>query len=204
MKRSKTIILIGAILVGIITGVFVYYLETKGLVTLKFRGIEFIDWIFIITSIAMTIIVIIDYILIKRYKNKFGKLKYILLRQNRKKQVYGLRFLIAIFIFQLIIIILFSDEFKFMYIAPLFLIGNEIIMFSIHNNEKEGINENCIYSWGNAIKWDKVKSYNINENILCLELEKKMFGKIERYKMPFKLDMENKDDIVKLIDMKIN
>ncbi|MBB6622422.1 hypothetical protein [Clostridium gasigenes] len=85
MKRSKTIILIVTILVGIIAGVFVYYLETKGLVTLKFRGIEFIDWIFIITSIAMTIIGIIDYILIKRYKNKFGKLKYILIRENRKK-----------------------------------------------------------------------------------------------------------------------
>ena len=203
MKRSKTIILIFAILVGIITGVFVYYLETKGLVALKFRGVEFIDWIFIITGIVVTIMVTIDYILIKRYKNKFGKLKYILLRENRKKQVYGLRFLIAIFIFELIII-LFSDEFKFMYIALLFVIGSQIIMFSIHNNEKEGINENCIYYWGNAIKWDKVKSYNINENILCLELEKKMFGKIETYKIPFKLDVENKDEIVKLIDMKIN
>ncbi|MBB6713931.1 hypothetical protein [Clostridium gasigenes] len=203
MKRSKTIILIFAILVGIITGVFVYYLETKGLVALKFRGVEFIDWIFIITGIVVTIMVTIDYILIKKYKNKFGKLKYILLRENRKKQVYGLRFLIAIFIFELIII-LFSDEFKFMYIALLFVIGSQIIMFSIHNNEKEGINENCIYSWGNAIKWDKVKSYNINENILCLELEKNMFGKIETYKMLFKLDMENKDDIIKFIDMKIN
>ncbi|MBU3109052.1 hypothetical protein [Clostridium gasigenes] len=81
---------------------------------------------------------------------------------------------------------------------------SQIIMFAIHNNEKEGINENCIYSWGNAIKWDKVKSYNINENILCLELEKKMFGKFETYKMPFKLDTENKDEIIKFIDMKIN
>ncbi|MBU3131001.1 hypothetical protein KPL40_00910 [Clostridium gasigenes] len=203
MKRSKTIVLIVTILVGIITGVFIYYLETKGLVALKFRGVEFIDWIFIITGIVVTIMVTIDYILIKRYKNKFGKLKYILLRENRKKQVYGLRFLVAIFIFELIII-LFFDEFKFMYIALLFVIGSQIIMFSIHNNEKEGINENCIYSWGNAIKWDKVKSYNINENILCLELKKKVFGKIETYKIPFKLDVENKDEIIKLIDMKIN
>ncbi|MBU3109051.1 hypothetical protein [Clostridium gasigenes] len=73
MKRSKTIILIFAVLVGITTGVFVYYLETKGLVALKFRGIEFIDWFFIITSIAMTIIVIMDYIQVRKYKNKFGK-----------------------------------------------------------------------------------------------------------------------------------
>lgn len=91
-----------------------------------------------------------------------------------------------------------------MYIGLLFVIGIQIIMFRIHNNEKEGINENCIYHWGSAIKWDRVKLYNINENILCLKLEKKVFGKIETYKIPFKLDMENKDEIIKLIDMKIN
>ena len=201
--RSKIIIIISIILISIITGFAAFYLAINGLLNFSFLGIDLLDWLFIILCLCMVLVIGYDFMKIQKNKKKFGKLKYTLKRKDKITQVIGFIFLIFILIFQVLFMIFFIRDIKFMNIALIFLIGMQPLMFAYHNYEKEGINDKCVYFWGTPIQWENIESYNTHENILYINYTKKVFGMNEKVGIPFKINNENKDEIIEFIDKRI-
>ncbi len=103
---------------------------------------------------------------------RYGELKYVLKRTNKKVQVIGLFILVAILIFEAVL--------RVVNISFLYMLGMLPLMFGYHNVEKEGLGDNCIYQWGIPTKWSNVTSYYFKEELLTFNVTKK-FSKLSLY-----------------------
>lgn len=203
MNRSKFIVLIIILAISIISGVATFYLAINGLLNLKLMGIDLIDWFFIILCLFIIIVIGYDFIKIQTNKKKYGPLKYVLIRTNKKTQIIGFVFLLFMFILEFFIMIILNKNIKLMDVSLVFLMGMLPLMFGFHNYEKDGLNDKCIYFWGTPIKWHNITAYTIENNILYLTCTKKMFGRSENSKIPFIINNENKPEIIEFINTKI-
>ena len=74
----------------------------------------------------------------------------------------------------------------------------------LHNKANNVIGENGIYHWGIYHSWDKIKTFEINENVLKLMIESKLLRKNNTNEINLFFDINEKDDISDFLNSKIN
>lgn len=200
--KIKIISVLAILVVAVATGFLTFYLSSRGMLDLKVMGITIFDWFYVILDIFVLGTITYDYSKIKINKRKYGKLKYILKRTNKKTQIIGFIFLVCIFIFEARFIFYHTGHLRFRNISLLFLIGALPFIFLYRNVEKEGLSEKCVYLWGNVFEWKNINYFFVYDNILTLCTTHKVFGMKEDVKIPFQLEGVNKDEILKFVEEK--
>jgi hypothetical protein len=181
-----------------------FYLASKGILFLTFTGITYFDWVFIILDLTMISIIIFDFIYIRINRRKYGKLKYILKRKSKRTQVIGFIFICFVFVFEFIINFILLREIKFVNGSVVFMVGMMALIYGNHNHEKEGLAEDCIYIWGSSVKWGNIGSYDLDNSILTLNVNRKVLGIKEKAKIPYVISVEEEKDIVEFVEGRIN
>jgi hypothetical protein len=201
MNRAtvRMLMVVFILLFSVVIGLGTFYMASTGLLNLKIIGISFNNWIYILLNVIMITTILYDFINIRVNRKKYGPLKYVLKRRNKRTQVIGFMLLTALFIFNLLVLIVFNKDIQFMNISMTILYGAMPLMFGYRNLEKEGLSDYCIYFWGVPYKWDNVDSYGLDDNMLTLTVSRKVVGIKEIIKVYFTISRSQKNEIAEFV-----
>ncbi|MCM1988907.1 hypothetical protein [Oceanirhabdus seepicola] len=203
MSKSKIRALIFILIVtlaGLAGGIFI---AVKGVFFKEFMGLSMGNWFKVIIGIAITIVVLYDFISIRVKRKKYGELKYRLKRKDKRKQIIGLILLIIIFFIQILIFTRGFKKFDFDVVFLMYCVWPLPLMFLYRNIEKEGIGEGGVHYWGEIIKWDKVLRYSFRGDTLTVVSRSKSFGVNEIIEIPFIIEDGDKIDIEEFLSEKV-
>ena len=193
--KTKIISIIIILVVSILSFFGTFYLGINDVLGVKIFGLTIGTMLPIVIEIILSIIIVYDFISIRLKRMRYGELKYVLKRTNKKVQVIGFLILVAILIFEAVLI---AVDISFLY-----MLGMLPLMFGYHNMEKEGLGDKCIYQWGIPTKWSNVRSYNFEGNILTLNVTKKYLWMTQDIKIPFKVEKEQQTEILDYVKSRV-
>lgn len=200
--KIKIITLLICLVIGALTMLGTLYLDRNGLLDSKFIGLSVGTLIPLVFKAIVIILIVCDFMSIRFKKKKYGEIKFVLKRANKRNQIIAFFVLMSIFILEAILILSIRDVEK-TNISPLFMFGMLALMYGYHNIEKEGLADNCIYQWGIPTKWDNVNSYDYGGRILTFNVTKKFLGMTQKLKIPFIVNIEEETKILEHVSSRM-
>ncbi len=193
MQKIKKINLIVLIIVLLISAVTTIILFKTGIAKIKlYNSLNIIDLImFILAALAWTF-GLADIYKMKRDKRKLAQVKFNVSIEIKKLFTISVILLLFISICEIILFIIEGEAASLAFAMVLIPTSCTNLL---HNKAKNAICENGIYHWGVYHPWNKIKSYEINDNVLKLMIEAKLLSKNYTNEIKFFFDINESDNI---------
>ncbi|QAA32541.1 DUF986 family protein [Clostridium manihotivorum] len=192
-KKRLLILLSLIFLAGIIPGIVISKLETKGqsnifkILALIFSSIAFVCLMWDIISTIMI-------------RKDIGESKFKLVAKTKKGLKAMLLFFIILFFIELLIVIFSKDISNLpLCILMLMLVANQAFHFASENC----IVENGIINWGVYHRWENIRKYKIGDNCLVeFDITKKGLGVELENRASFYCNEEEKEAVEEFLKIK--
>ncbi len=202
MQKIKKINLFIALIVFVVSALIAFILIKTGVGKIKISGkLSTLDLIMLGFAVVALIICIIDIYKIKTYKKKIGDVRFnVSIKINKLFDLANI-LLTLLSISQLVLFVFNNEIMSLIYAIILLEFSSTNLM---HSKSKNTLGEKGLYHWGIYHSWEKVKSYEIDENILTLKVEVRPLGikSINPIKLFFNIN--ERDNISDFLNSKIN
>lgn len=202
MQKIKKINLVIALIVFVVSALIAFILIKTGVGKIKISGkLSTLDLIMIGLAVLVLIICIIDIYKIKKNKKRSGEARFnVSIKINKLFDLANI-LLAFLSIFQLVLFVFNSEIMSLIYAIILLEFSSTNLM---HSKTKNILGEKGIYHWGIYHSWGKVKSYEIDENTLKLNVEVRPLGIKSINPIKFFFEINESDNISDFLNSKIN